>query len=74
MEQSTLVLPQIKVLFGHLLQRLQQTQPIQSAPPAYSEEEILKIFDSAEKVERTPRGSKPQQNTNDGKKKKKDKK
>lgn len=55
-------------------QQTQQTQQTQSAPPAYSEEEILKIFDSAEKVERTPRGSKPQQNTNDGKKKKKDKK
>jgi hypothetical protein len=39
--------------------------------PKYSEEELLKLFDSAEKVERTPRGSKP---NNDGKKKKKGKK
>jgi hypothetical protein len=39
--------------------------------PKYSEEELLKLFDSAEKVERTPRGSKP---SNDGKKKKKGKK
>ena len=39
--------------------------------PKYSEEELLKLFDSAEKVERTPRGAKP---TNDGKKKKKGKK
>ena len=39
--------------------------------PKYSEEELLKLFDSAEKIERTPRGAKP---TNDGKKKKKGKK
>ena len=39
--------------------------------PTYSEEELLKLFGSAEKVERTPRGAKP---TNDGKKKKKGKK
>ena len=39
--------------------------------PKYSEEELLKLFDSAEKVERTPRGAKP--NT-DAKKKKKGKK
>ena len=39
--------------------------------PKYSEEELLKLFDSAEKVERTPRGAKP---SNDGKKKKKGKK
>jgi hypothetical protein len=42
--------------------------------PKYSEEELLKLFDSAEKVERTPRGAKPQQPNNDGKKKKKGKK
>jgi len=47
-------------------------QAIQSQQtPKYSEEELLKLFDSAEKVQRTPRGAKP---TNDGKKKKKGKK
>ena len=39
-----------------------------------TDEELLKLFGSAEKVERTPRGSKPQQPNNDGKKKKKGKK
>jgi hypothetical protein len=39
--------------------------------PKYSEEELVKLFGSAEKVERTPRGAKPD---NDGKKKKKGKK
>lgn len=39
--------------------------------PKYSEEELVKLFGSAEKVERTPRGTKP---VNDGKKKKKGKK
>ena len=48
----------------------QQALQAQSAPK-YSEEELLKLFDSAEKVERTPRGTKP---SNDGKKKKKGKK
>jgi hypothetical protein len=51
-------------------QELHQAQQSQQAPK-YSEEELLKLFGSAEKVERTPRGSKP---TNDGKKKKKGKK
>jgi len=49
---------------AHQAQQSQQT-------PKYSEEELLKLFGSAEKVERTPRGAKP---TNDGKKKKKGKK
>jgi hypothetical protein len=41
--------------------------------PAISEEELLKLFSSAEKAERTPRGAKPE-TTNSGKKKKKGKK
>jgi len=45
-----------------------------SASPAISEEELLKLFSSAEKAERTPRGAKPEQNNNSGKKKKKGKK
>lgn len=49
----------------------QQSQQSQVSLPTYSEEELIKIFDSAEKVERTPRGAKP---PNDGKKKKKGKK
>ena len=43
------------------------------AKPAISEEELLKIFSTGEKVEKTPRGAKPPpQNTNNssGKKKK----
>ena len=51
-------------------QEAQQVQQAQQTPK-YSEEELLKLFGSAEKVERTPRGTKP---TNDGKKKKKGKK
>jgi len=50
----------------------QNQPPQQFAPtPSYTDEELLKLFGSAEKVERTPRGSKP---PNDGKKKKKGKK
>ena len=41
-----------------------------SAQPTISEEEILKIFSTGEKVDRTPRGAKPSQGTNDKKKKK----
>jgi hypothetical protein len=46
--------------------------PAPSAPqePTVSEEEILKIFSTGEKVERTPRGAKPSQATGDKKKKK----
>jgi hypothetical protein len=51
-------------------QNLQQPQVSQQ--PAISEEELLSLFSSAEKAERTPRGSKPV--VNDGKKKKKGKK
>ena len=38
--------------------------------PTVSEEEILKIFSTGEKVERTPRGAKPSQPAGDKKKKK----
>jgi len=43
-----------------------------SAPsgPTISEEEIIKIFSTGEKVDRTPRGAKPTQGTGDKKKKK----
>ena len=51
-------------------QEAQHAQQAQQTPK-YSEEELLKLFDSAEKIERTPRGAKP---SNDGKKKKKGKK
>ena len=46
----------------------QQSQPAQQEQqtPTYSEEELFKLFGSAEKIERTPRGSKP---SNDTKKK-----
>jgi hypothetical protein len=41
-----------------------------NAQPTISEEEILKIFSTGEKVDRTPRGAKPTQVTGDKKKKK----
>ena len=41
-----------------------------SPQPTISEEEILKIFSTGEKVDRTPRGAKPTQVTGDKKKKK----
>ena len=53
------------------------TKPTTTAPssPALSEEELIKIFSTGEKVERSPRGAKPttpvtNTNTNDKKKKK----
>jgi hypothetical protein len=42
--------------------------------PIVSEEEILKIFSTGEKVERTPRNANPQETGGEGKKKKKSKK
>jgi hypothetical protein len=58
-----------------LAQQQQQQQP---AKPAVSEEEILKIFSTGEKIERTPRGVNPQSNNsntnNNSNKKKKGKK
>jgi hypothetical protein len=41
-----------------------------SPQPTISEEEILKIFSTGEKVDRTPRGAKPSQGTGNQKKKK----
>jgi len=59
----------------------QQMMSAQGQKEAYSEEELLKIFSSGEKVERTPRGAKPQtintnntNNTNNNGNKKKKKK
>jgi hypothetical protein len=49
----------------------QASIPIQ---PAISEEEILKIFSTGEKVEKTPRNANQNQKTGDAKKKKKGKK
>ena len=51
-------------------QQINQTQQAQVSP-TYSEEELIKIFDSAEKIERTPRGAKPQPGSNKKKKGKK---
>jgi len=45
----------------------QQNKPQQ---PSVSEEELLKIFSTGEKIERTPRNAKPQNNNNNNKKKK----
>jgi hypothetical protein len=36
---------------------------VEPAKPALSEEEIIKIFSTGEKVDRTPRGAKPSPNT-----------
>ena len=44
--------------------------PAANQEPTVSEEEILKIFSTGEKVERTPRGAKPSQASGDKKKKK----
>jgi hypothetical protein len=51
----------------------QAKEQAQDQKPALTEEELLKLFSSAEKAERTPRGAKPE-TTNSGKKKKKGKK
>jgi hypothetical protein len=52
---------------------LQQTPNTNSAnsQPLVSEEEIIKIFSTGEKVEKTPRGAKPEQKTSQKKKGKK---
>jgi hypothetical protein len=47
----------------------QTSQQVFTQPPSISEEELIKIFSSGEKVERTPRGTKPQQNNSNKKKK-----
>jgi hypothetical protein len=49
----------------------QQQQQQQQMKPAVSEEEILKIFSTGEKIERTPRGVNPQNNNANKKKKSK---
>lgn len=49
-----------------------QAQQLAQQQPAVSEEELLKLFSSAEKAERTPRGAKPEPSSS--KKKKKGKK
>lgn len=62
--------------------RSEQTQSSSQQQPAISDEELLKLFSSSEKAERTPRGAKPglsnntntNTNSNAGKKKKKGKK
>jgi hypothetical protein len=46
------------------------TNAFASPQPTISEEEILKIFSTGEKVDRTPRGAKPSQGTGNKKKKK----
>ena len=46
----------------------QQQAQQQSLQPQISEEELLKLFTSGEKMEKTPRGSKPQPNKKKGKK------
>jgi len=47
---------------------LAQTKSAQPQQPQISEEELLKLFASEEKIEKTPRGSKPQPNKKKGKK------
>ena len=48
---------------------------VSASQPVVNDEEILKIFSTGEKVERTPRGTKPsEQPVSEGKKKKKGKK
>lgn len=63
--------------------RTEQAQTSAQQQPAISDEELMKLFSSTEKAERTPRGAKPSgadnsntnnNNTNTGKKKKKGKK
>ena len=51
-----------------------QTQSPISDLPAISEEEIIKIFSTGEKVDKTPRNASQPQKTGEGKKKKKGKK
>jgi hypothetical protein len=57
-----------------------QTTPVEPVKPALSEEELIKIFSTGEKVERSPRGARPTTQTspspltNTDKKKKKPKK
>jgi hypothetical protein len=59
-----------KAKLAEQLAALSQPPPQQ---PALSEEELIKIFSSGEKVERTPRTTKPEGTSTDAKKKKKGK-
>jgi hypothetical protein len=58
--------------------RSEQEQSSSQQQPVMTDEELLKLFSSTEKAERTPRGAKPgvsnNTNSNTGKKKKKGKK
>jgi hypothetical protein len=51
---------------------MEQVQtPVQPQNTAATEEELLKLFESTGKAEKTPRGAKPQQTSNKKKKGKK---
>jgi hypothetical protein len=54
--------------------RAEQAMPSVATAPLVSEEELIKIFSTGEKIERTPRGAKPETSNVEGKKKKKGKK
>lgn len=54
--------------------RAEQAMPTTAHAPLVSEEELIKIFSTGEKIERTPRGAKPETSNVEGKKKKKGKK
>ena len=51
-------------------QSSQSTADISEYKPAYTDEELIKIFSTGEKVEKTPRGAKPPESNSSGKKKK----
>ena len=53
---------------AELLAQKRAAMPEQPHQPQISEEELLKLFASEEKIEKTPRGSKPQPNKKKGKK------
>jgi hypothetical protein len=48
-----------------------QTAPTNPVAPALSEEQLISVFSTGEKVERTPRGTKPVANNNNNNNKKK---
>jgi hypothetical protein len=53
---------------AELLAQKRAAMPQQPQQPQMSEEELLKLFATEEKIEKTPRGSKPQPNKKKGKK------
>jgi hypothetical protein len=53
---------------AELLAQKRAAMPEQPHQPQMSEEELLKLFAAEEKIEKTPRGSKPQPNKKKGKK------